>query len=454
MVKTISERKRIWDKVLSKVETQLQDRHIFDSFFSTTSIHSIEGDTIIVSVNSRLAANILNQRYAGFVQEIIEETTQSNFKINFVHEEDLKTTKEESSVSTEKSKFFSNSFINPKYTFDTFVVGQCNREASQASLMIASNPGKLFNPLFIYSQSGLGKTHLLHSIGNYIKENSPRLKVLYISTDDFVDEFVRSARGEHEIEQFRDFFKSVDVLLIDDIQFLADKTKTAEMFFNLFNTMINAGKQVVLTSDRHPNDLKGLEARLVTRFNAGLSINIQNPDKDTLISILKKKISANNLDLSNFDDDVLEFFADKFSKNVRELEGAINRLLFYSINIKQSNHIDLALAVESVSSIINVKETERQLDEERIIETVADYYNLTISQLKGNTRTAQLAMARHISMYLIRSILDVPFKKIGDTFGGKHYSTVMDAVEKVEKNLKTNPQLVQAINDIKKRLKK
>ena len=454
MVKTISERKRIWDKVLSKVETQLQDRHIFDSFFSTTSIHSIEGDTIIVSVNSRLAANILNQRYAGFVQEIIEETTQSNFKINFVHEEDLKTAKEESSVSTEKSKFFSNSFINPKYTFDTFVVGQCNREASQASLMIASNPGKLFNPLFIYSQSGLGKTHLLHSIGNYIKENSPRLKVLYISTDDFVDEFVRSARGEHEIEQFRDFFKSVDVLLIDDIQFLADKTKTAEMFFNLFNTMINAGKQVVLTSDRHPNDLKGLEARLVTRFNAGLSINIQNPDKDTLISILKKKISANNLDLSNFDDDVLEFFADKFSKNVRELEGAINRLLFYSINIKQSNHIDLALAVESVSSIINVKETERQLDEERIIETVADYYNLTISQLKGNTRTAQLAMARHISMYLIRSILDVPFKKIGDTFGGKHYSTVMDAVEKVEKNLKTNPQLVQAINDIKKRLKK
>jgi len=454
MLKTVSEKKRIWDKVLSKIESRLQERHIFDSFFSTTSIHTIEGDMLIVSVNSRLAANILNQKYAKLVQEIVEETTQSNFKITFVHEGDLKTNKEETSVVAEKSKFFSNSFINPKYTFDTFVVGQCNREASQASLMIASNPGKLFNPLFIYSQSGLGKTHLLHSIGNYIKENSPRLKVLYISTDDFVDEFVRSARGDHEIEQFRDFFKTVDVLLIDDIQFLADKTKTAEMFFNLFNTMINAGKQVVLTSDRHPNDLKGLEARLVTRFNAGLSINIQNPDKDTLISILKKKISANNLDLSSFDDDVLEFFADKFSKNVRELEGAINRLLFYSINIKQSNHIDLALAVESVSSIINVKETERQLDEERIIETVADYYNLTVTQLKGNTRTAQLAMARHISMYLIRSILDVPFKKIGDTFGGKHYSTVMDAVEKVEKNLKTNPQLVQAINDIKKRLKK
>ncbi len=454
MLKTVSEKKRIWDKVLLEIESKLQDRHIFDSFFSQTFIHSIDNDTIIVSANSHLAETILNQKYQSLVEEIIKETTQSNFKIKFVFANNLKELSENVSHVVEKSKFFNNSFINPKYTFDSFVVGQCNREASQASLMIASNPGKLFNPLFIYSQSGLGKTHLLHAIGNYIKENSPRLKVLYISTDDFVDEFVRSARGENEIERFRDFFKSIDVLLIDDIQFLADKVKTAEMFFNLFNTMINAGKQVVLTSDRHPNDLKGLEARLVTRFNAGLSINIQNPDKDTLISILKKKISANNLDINNFDDDVLEFFADKFSKNVRELEGAINRLLFYSINIKQSNHIDLALAIESVSSIINVKETERKLDEERIIEVVADYYNLTVSQLKGNTRTAQLAMARHISMYLIRTILDVPFKKIGDAFGGKHYSTVMDAVEKVEKNLKTTPQLGEAINDIKKRLKK
>lgn len=454
MLKTVSEKKRIWDKVLLEIESKLQDRHIFDSFFSQTYIHSIDNDTIIVSANSHLAETILNQKYQSLVEEIIKETTQSNFKIKFVFANNLKEIGENSSPVVEKSKFFTNSFINPKYTFDSFVVGQCNREASQASLMIASNPGKLFNPLFIYSQSGLGKTHLLHAIGNYIKENSPRLKVLYISTDDFVDEFVRSARGENEIERFRDFFKSIDVLLIDDIQFLADKIKTAEMFFNLFNTMINAGKQVVLTSDRHPNDLKGLEARLVTRFNAGLSINIQNPDKDTLISILKKKISANNLDLNNFDDDVLEFFADKFSKNVRELEGAINRLLFYSINIKQSSHIDLALAIESVSSIINVKETERKLDEERIIEVVADYYNLTVPQLKGNTRTAQLAMARHISMYLIRTMLDVPFKKIGDAFGGKHYSTVMDAVEKVEKNLKTTPQLGEAINDIKKRLKK
>ena len=454
MITTISEKRQIWDRVLIGIQNEIMDPRIFDSFFNNSYIYSISGDTIVVSVNSKLAANLISTKYNDLISEVVAQTTQSKFKLVFMPESEIQASATPVTEKVEEKKqFFVNSFINPKHTFDSFVVGQCNREASQASLMIASNPGKLFNPLFIYSQSGLGKTHLLHAIGNYIKENTPRLKVLYISTDDFVDEFVRSVRGDREIEELRDFFKTVDVLLIDDIQFLADKNKTADMFFNVFNTMINLGKQVVLTSDRHPNDLKGLEARLVTRFNAGLSINIQEPDKETLLSILKMKIEANNLDITNFDDDVLDFIAETFSKNIRELEGAINRLLFYSINIKQSKHIDLPLAIESVSSIINVKETERMLSEERIIEVVADYYNLTVSQLKGNVRTSQLALARHISMYLIRTMLDVPFKKIGQTFGGKDHSTVMSAVEKVESNLKTNPQLSQAIHEIQNRLK-
>lgn len=454
MITTISEKRQIWDRVLIGIQNEIMDPRIFDSFFNNSYIYSISGDTIVVSVNSKLAANLISTKYNDLISEVVAQTTQSKFKLVFMPESEIQASATPVTEKVEEKKqFFVNSFINPKHTFDSFVVGQCNREASQASLMIASNPGKLFNPLFIYSQSGLGKTHLLHAIGNYIKENTPRLKVLYISTDDFVDEFVRSVRGDREIEELRDFFKTVDVLLIDDIQFLADKNKTADMFFNVFNTMINLGKQVVLTSDRHPNDLKGLEARLVTRFNAGLSINIQEPDKETLLSILKMKIEANNLDITNFDDDVLDFIAEKFSKNIRELEGAINRLLFYSINIKQSKHIDLPLAIESVSSIINVKETERMLSEERIIEVVANYYNLTVSQLKGNVRTSQLALARHISMYLIRTMLDVPFKKIGQTFGGKDHSTVMSAVEKVESNLKTNPQLSQAIHEIQNRLK-
>ena len=276
---------------------------------------------------------------------------------------------------------------------------------------------------------------------------------IHISTDDFIDEFIKSVRGDNEIEELKEYFRTVDVLLIDDIQFLAQKNKTAEMFFNIFNIMINNGKQIVLTSDCHPNNLKGLEQRLVTRFNAGLSIDIKSPDKETLLQILKLKIEANDLDINNFDNDVLEFFATKFSNNVRELEGAINRLLFYTINIKQCKRITMQVAIDSVSSIINVRDTEALLNEERIIEVVADYYNLTVSQLKGNARTSQLALARHIAMYLIRSLLDVPFTKIGSVFGGKDHSTVMSAVNKVEKMLKTNASYNTAIVEIKKLLK-
>lgn len=451
MSSTISEISKLWNRILEGIKNRISDRHTYDYFFSDSYIHSIDGDTIVVVLNSTLAVSIIPTKYDSLIVDVINEVTETNFKVKYISQSEAK--QNQKSITTfEQPGFFPNAFINPKLTFDTFVIGSCNREASQAALMISSNLGKLYNPLFIYSQSGLGKTHLLHAMGNHIKDNSSRSKVLYISADDFIDEFVRSVRGNNELEKLRDFFKFVDVLLIDDIQFLAEKTKTAEMFFNIFNAMINSGKQVVLTSDRHPNDLKGLEARLVTRFAAGLSININNPDTDTLFAILKKKIIANGLEIDMFDEDVLDFFAKKFSKNVRELEGALNRLVFYSINIKQSKHIDMALALESVQSIIDVKEIEQKLNEERIVDVVADYYNLTPQQIKGKIRTSQISLARHISMYLIRTLLDVPFLKIGQIFGGKDHSTVINAVTKVEKSLKTDPLFVTAISELKKHL--
>ncbi|MCX5775089.1 MAG: chromosomal replication initiator protein DnaA [Firmicutes bacterium] len=451
MKSTISEITQLWDRILDRIEVKLNDRHIYDSFFSGSYIHSIDGDTMIVVVNSGLAASLLSSKYMDLISGIVRESTQSDFKLKFVQQNEVPTTA--TKPVAEKASFFANSLINTKFTFDNFVVGASNREASQAALMIASTPGKLYNPLFIYSQSGLGKTHLLHAMGNYIKENSPVSKVLYISTDDFVDEFIKYVHGDKESETLKEFFKSVDVLLVDDIQFLADKTKTEEMFFYIFNALVNSGKQIVLTSDRHPSDLKGLEARLVSRFNSGLTINISAPDQYTCIAILKKKIEANGLDIKNFDQDVLEFFADRFSKNVRELEGALNRLLFYIINIKQTQHIDMAVAIESVQPLIGSNGPKSSLTETKIIGTVADYYNLTPSQLTGKIRTSQIAMARHIAMYLIRTMLDLPFLKIGQLFGGKDHSTVMNGVEKVEKSLKTDTALVAAIDELQKRLK-
>jgi chromosomal replication initiator protein len=450
---TLSEIAQLWDRVLERLQTKINDRHIFDSFFADTYIHAIDANEIKVFVNSGLASNLLSTKYIDVLALAVAEVTQTNFKLVFLQKGEL----EKNIKATEKkSSFFANSFVNRKYTFDNFVVGTSNREAHQAAVLIASNPGKLFNynPLFIYSQSGLGKTHLLHAIGNYVRENAPSLKVLYITTDDFVDEFIKYVSGEKDSDNMKDFFKAVDVLMVDDIQFLSEKVKTEEMFFHIFNYLVNAGKQIILTSDRHPSEIRGVESRLVTRFNSGLTMNITVPDLPTRVAILKKKIEANGLDITYFDDEVFHFFAERFSNNVRELEGALNRLVFYVINIKQTKHITMEVAIESVQPLIGSGVTLSSLTENRIINTVADYYNLTTQQLTGRIRTNQIAMARHIAMYLIRTLLDVPFLKIGALFGGKDHSTVMNAVKKVEKSLKVDEAIATAVDQLEKRLKK
>ena len=450
---TLSEIAQLWDRVLERLQTKINDRHIFDSFFNDTYIHAIEANEIKVVVSSGLASNLLSTKYVDVLALTVAEITQTNFKLVFVQKGDLeKNTK----APEKKPSFFASSFVNRKYTFDNFVVGTSNREAHQAAVLIASNPGKLFNynPLFIYSQSGLGKTHLLHAIGNYVRENAPSLKVLYITTDDFVDEFIKYVSGEKDSDNMKDFFKAIDVLMVDDIQFLSEKVKTEEMFFHIFNHLVNAGKQIILTSDRHPSEIRGVESRLVTRFNSGLTMNITVPDLPTRVAILKKKIEANGLDITYFDEEVFHFFAERFSNNVRELEGALNRLVFYVINIKQTKHITMAIAIESVQPLIGSGVLVSSLTENRIINTVADYYNLTSQQLTGRIRTNQIAMARHIAMYLIRTLLDVPFLKIGALFGGKDHSTVMNAVKKVEKSLKVDEAIAPAVDQLEKRLKK
>ena len=450
---TLSEIAQLWDRVLERLQTKINDRHIFDSFFADTYIHAIDANEIKVVVNSGLASNLLSTKYMDVLAMAVAEVTQTNFKLVFLQKGEL----EKNIKSNEKKpSFFASSFVNRKYTFDNFVVGTSNREAHQAAVLIASNPGKLFNynPLFIYSQSGLGKTHLLHAIGNYVRENAPSLKVLYITTDDFVDEFIKYVSGEKDSDNMKDFFKAIDVLMVDDIQFLSEKVKTEEMFFHIFNHLVNAGKQIILTSDRHPSEIRGVESRLVTRFNSGLTMNITVPDLPTRVAILKKKIEANGLDITYFDEEVFHFFAERFSNNVRELEGALNRLVFYVINIKQTKHITMAVAIESVQPLIGSGVTLSSLTENRIINTVADYYNLTSQQLTGRIRTNQIAMARHIAMYLIRTLLDVPFLKIGALFGGKDHSTVMNAVKKVEKSLKVDEAIATAVDQLEKRLKK
>ena len=447
---SLSQKEKIWESVLEVVKETINDRHLYDSFFASTKLYKIDGNKFVVLTDSKLSSTLLSTRYLNTLENAVKSVTETNYTLSFLKPDDVQSSIQ--NMNENKPSFFQSCSLNHKYTFDNFVVGPSNQEAVQASLFITTSPGESFNPLFLYSKSGLGKTHLLHAIGNHIKEKRPFYRVLYITTDAFIDEFVKYVRGNQQDESLKDFLKTVDVLLVDDIQFLSEKNKTAEMFFNVFNFLISNGKQVVLTSDKSPNELKGLDDRLVSRFNMGLSVNIKNPDVDTCIEILKRKIEANSLNINNFDYDGLVYLAENFSKNVRELEGALNRLLFYKINSKNTNKIDVDTIKESVSGIKSVKDKQQTLTEDRIIEVVGDYYRLTEEQIKSKVRTSQIALARQICMYLCRNMLNTSFVQIGKIFGGRDHSTVMTAVEKVENLLKTDVQLSTAISQIKKSL--
>lgn len=442
----------IWGAVLNNVEKVLNDKTVFSNFFSNTQIVSIEGDTITIVAENSFAATVIKNKYLEMIQEQLVEITQSNFKCVICDRASYEAQHKLNDIlptSIEKP-FVSN--LNPKYTFENFVTGQSNRESCTAAASTAIDPGHFFNPLFLYGRSGLGKTHLLHAIGNYIKNKNSSMKVLYMTVDDFFEEYVKAIKDK-EIEALKDKYRQIDVLLLDDIQFLASKEKTKEVFFNIFNILFNAGKQIVITSDRHPQELKSLEDRLVGRFSSGLSIEIKDLEYDTAFRILKKKIETMNINGGNIDDEVLEFIAQNYSSDVRQLEGALNKLLFYAINFKQQDEINMTTALETFKSFSKNKE-KNKLDCDLIQLVVAEYYNISVSQLKGKLRNTNIVLARQIAMYLCRTMLDCSFKKIGEEFGGKDHSTVIASISKVEKMLKENSDYLIAINEIKEIIKK
>ena len=457
MNNSISEMTRIWQQTLKLVDERLQERQIFDSFFADTYINDIKGDTITVIVNSLTAERLLSSKYIDLLKEAVAEVTEFSYELEFKQLGDVAKSKFAQSGAQikqeEETSFFKNAEIKNDLTFESFVEGDFNKEAYRAASLISQKPGEVFNPLFIYSNSGLGKTHLLHAIGNKIKAKNPKAKILYIDANDFVEEYVKFVKGEKENETLKDFFTGVDVLLFDDVQFLENKVKTEEMFFYVYQKMVNSGRQIVITSDRQPSELKGLEDRLITRFSQGLTVKINNPDLDTCVKILKKQIEKEGLNVENFDPAVLYFYAEKFNSNVRELDGAFNRLIFFASQMKQVEKITLDVAIEAAQNISGTKNVAAQLSEQKIINVVADYYNLVPNQLIGKVRTGQLALARHVAMYLIRINIDVPLNKIGNMFGGRDHTTVMNGITKVENMLKSDEALKAAIEELQKRIK-
>ena len=447
----------IWSNVLLRIENEIQDNNIFSTFFANTKVHTVDGDTVIISVPGKFVCEVLNSKYLNTINEKINAVTESNFRCRIVEESLLKNNhNNDLSTITEtpfKSTFFSTN-LNPIYTFDNFIVGPSNRECHSASLAAAMDPGNFFNPLFIHGKTGLGKTHLLNAIGNYIKVKNPRnIRVLFISANDFVESFVRSAKfHDNGIEVFKDEFKNIDVLLIDDIQFLANKDKSSELFFHLFNYLINNRKQIVLTSDRPPHELKGLEERLVSRFVSGLSVGIDSPEFETALAILHKRLELQGIDKNSIEEEVLHYIAQSFSNDVRQLEGALNRILFFSVTFNSPNKkIDMKMALTAFkNSGISQKE---ELTVDKIKRTVASYYNISVEALTSKIRTNYITTARHIAMYLCRNLLNISLTEIGRNFSNRDHSTVISSCNKVDKLLKTDETYRKAVEELKKSLK-
>ena len=451
MLLTSSKREEIWNEVLSRVEKELNDTMIFSTFFNESRLVNISDDEAIIQVPTIFAKTaISNDPYFSLLTEIFNKVTGSNFNLKIVDsykEEE----KEENSFNEKESFIDFNSNLNPNYTFESFVVGPSNREGQAASLAAALNPGKFYNPLFLFGKSGLGKTHLLHAVGNYIRSKNKSMRVLYISSDQFIEEYFRCIR-EKGFEALKNRFRSIDVILIDDIQFLASREKVGEYFFSIFNLFINSNKQIIMTSDRPPLELKGLEDRLVSRFASGLSVGLTAPEYETSFKILKNKIKEQNMPEDIIEDDVLKYIAERFSNDVRQLEGALNKLLFTAISFNNSGSITMNDAIDSFK-LIGVPGEKKNLTIEKIKIVVAESYNISPNELSSKVRTSKIAMARHIAMYLCRTLLTSSLSQIGNEFGGRDHTTVINGIEKVEKLCKNNEDYLIAVNELKSRLK-
>lgn len=412
---------------------------------------SLSDDEAVVAVQSFINLTIMSQ-HSHLIEDCLEEVLGKRLTVRIVQQDDLKKPSL-NGLESFQSDFLSRK-IDPNQNFANFVVGRSNAQAHLASMTCASNLGVVYNPLFIYGNSGLGKTHLLNAIGNQVMTLYPEKRIGFISGIEFV-EGVHKASQENRFDEFKNTFQSLDLLLVDDVQFIANKPKTHEIFFTVFNELVNNKKQICITSDRTPSEIKGLEDRIISRFNQGLNVNIEAPEYETSINILKMKIAnSSGPNQLYVDDEVLNYLATNFSQDVRSLEGAVNRLLFYSINFpleQGSDHISLKLAVEAFKD--QIKDGKNELAISTVRKAVCDYYNLTKQQITSANRTKNISNARQIAMYLSRKLLDSTYDDIGREFGGRDHSTVMSACETIEKKIKTDPIYLKVINEIESRIK-
>lgn len=447
----------LWHKFLDSIQKDISNLS-YSTWFSETELYKIDNGIATVIVPMPIHKKHLNENYKDLITKTFNEIAGDNYEFEFLLKEEIESEVPSKVDDTnieeeEKDNTPIDSNLKPEYTFESFIVGNSNKFAQASALAVAENPGKMYNPLFIYGSSGLGKTHLMHAIGNYIVEHSNK-KVLYVTCEQFRDDYIGISRRMEEkgnnfdyVEYFKKKYRNIDVLMIDDIQFLGGANSTQQEFFHTFNSLYSDNKQIVITSDRSPDDLKLLEERLRTRFAWGLTVNIYPPEFELRVSIIKKKISGYNIK-ENIPDDVIEYIASNVGSDVRQLEGSVNRLLAYS-TIMGGTEINLNLAIEALKDYTNTGVSDKN-DIRKIQKAVAEYFQISLEDLVSKKRNANLAFPRQVAMYLCRTLTNESFPKIGTEFGGKDHSTVIHSCEKIEQQMKLNKELVKTIESIKK----
>ena len=446
-----------WEQILNKMKLEYCSSNIsYNTWIAPLTVYEVTDDTVYILVKLRASLEHIEEKYLLPFKVCIAEVTGYEYEVSFVTDDHVVIQeKKDTAVKKQQSNaIFEQANLNPKYTFDTFVVGSNNNFAHAASLAVADSPGEIYNPLFLYGGVGLGKTHLMHSIAHFILEKDPTKKVLYVTSETFTNELIDALKigkngNELAMTTFREKYRNNDVLLIDDIQIIIGKESTQEEFFHTFNHLHVSGKQIIISSDKPPKDIETLEARLRTRFEWGLIADISSPDYETRMAILRKKEELDGLERYHIPDEVMQYIANNITSNIRELEGSLNKLI--ALANLENKPIDIPLAAEALKDMISPNNT-REITPELIIEVVSDHFNVPAAELKGKKRNAEIVLPRQIVMYLCRKMTDTPLKTIGLILGGKDHASVSHGVKKIEHDVKTDEALNNTVNIIKKKL--
>ena len=451
-----------WDEIIHKLKIEYGLSNVsFRTWIEPLEVYNVSDSTVYILVPLKSSVDYINQKYLLPFQVCIAEITGQEFEVKFITVDDSQNINVKNQDDTYKKNATQNSIfeqanLNPKYTFDTFVVGGNNNFAHAASLAVSESPGEIYNPLFLYGGVGLGKTHLMHSIAHFILEKDPTKKVLYVTSETFTNELIEALKsgktsGGNELAMtaFREKYRNIDVLLIDDVQFIIGKESTQEEFFHTFNHLHVSGKQIIISSDKPPKDIETLEARLRTRFEWGLIADISSPDYETRMAILRKKEELDGLQKYHISNEVMQYIATNVKSNIRELEGSLNKLI--ALHKLKNEEINIMLAAEALKDIVSPNKN-RQITPELILEVVSEHFSVSIADLKSGKRNANIVNSRQIAMYLCRTMTDTPLKSIGIMLGGRDHSTVRHGVDKVTEDIKTNEPLNNTIEIIKKKI--